>query len=64
MIGKAHKLQTSLYFKKLKIEIRVFCKKKNQTKNPNSTLKSNQGKKQQTLKKELKTKKLINQVII
>lgn len=56
MIGKAHKLQTSLYFKKLKIEIRVFCKK-NQTKNPNSTLKSNQGKKQQTLKKRTKNKK-------
>lgn len=29
MIGKARKLQTSLYFKKLKIEIRVFCKTTN-----------------------------------
>jgi len=29
MIGKARKLQTPLYFKKLKIEIRVFCKTTN-----------------------------------
>ena len=49
MTGKARKLQTSLYFKKLKIEIRVFCKKTN--KNPNSAQKTNQGKKQQTKKK-------------
>jgi len=64
MIGKAHKLQTSLYFKKLKIEIRVFCKKKSNKKSKLYSKIKPRKKAANIKKKELKTKKLINQVII
>jgi len=56
MIGKARKLQTPLYFKKLKIEIRVFCKTTNKKSKLYSKIKPRK-KAVNIKKKELKTKK-------
>ena len=55
MIGKARKLQTSLYFKKLKIEIRVFCKTTNKKSKLYSKIKPR--KKAVNIKKRTKNKK-------
>lgn len=52
MIGKAHKLQTSLYFKKLEIEIRVFCKKKKSNKKSKLYSKIKPRKKAANIKKK------------
>jgi len=58
MIGKARKLQTSLYFKKLKIEIRVFCKTTNKKSKLYSKIKPR--KKAANIKKRTKNKKKTN----
>jgi hypothetical protein len=55
MIGKARKLQTPLYFKKLKIEIRVFCKTTNKKSKLYSKIKPR--KKAVNIKKRTKNKK-------
>jgi len=55
MIGKARKLQTPLYFKKLKIEIRVFCKTTNKKSKLYSKIKPR--KKAANIKKRTKNKK-------